>query len=94
MPDRTQLKIGDRIRLLRVPQLDLEQRERELRDAAEDAGWTANTIEQIIAQDPIVTISSIDEYGLPWFEYELKSASGEIHYHSIAIMEDESWCTA
>jgi hypothetical protein len=94
MPDRTRLKIGDRIRLLRVPQGDLEQRERELREGAEDAGWTANTIERIIAQDPIVTISSIDEHGRPWFEYELKAASGEIHYHSIAIMDDESWCMA
>lgn len=94
MPDRTQLKIGDRIRLLRVPQGDLEQRERELREGTEDAGWTADTIERIIAQYPVVTISSIDEYGYPWFEYELKSASGEIEYHSLAIMEDESWCMA
>jgi hypothetical protein len=49
MPDRTQLKIGDRIRLLRIPQGDLEHRERELRAGAEDAGWTADTIERIIA---------------------------------------------
>jgi hypothetical protein len=44
MPDRTQVKIGDRIRLLRIPQGDLEQRECELRAGAEDAGWTADTI--------------------------------------------------
>jgi hypothetical protein len=94
MPDRTQLKIGDRIRLLRVPQSDLEQRERELREGAEDAGWTADTIERIIAQDPVVTISSIDKYGLPWFEYKLKSATGEIDHHSLAIVDDESWCMA
>ena len=94
MPDRTKLKIGDRIRLLRVPQGDLEQRERELRAGAEDAGWTADTIERIIAQDPVVTISSIDQQGLPWFEYELEAADGEIEYHSIAILEDESWCIA
>jgi hypothetical protein len=41
MLDRTQLKIGHRIRLLRIPQGDLEHRERELRAGAEDAGWTA-----------------------------------------------------
>ena len=63
MPDRTRLKIGDRIRLLRVPQGDLDQRERELRNGAEGAGWTADTIERIIAHDPVVTISSIDEHG-------------------------------
>ena len=79
------------IRLLSVPQGDIEQRERELREGADDAGWTADTIERIIAQDPVVTISSIDEYGLPWFEYRLKSASGEIEHHSLAVMEDESW---
>ena len=94
MPDRTKLKIGDRIRLLRVPQGDIEQRERELREGSENAGWTADTIERIIAQDAVVTISSIDEYGLPWFEYELKSASGGVEYHSLAIMENESWCPA
>lgn len=94
MLDRTKLKIGDRIRLLRVPQGDVEQRERELCEGADDAGWTADTIERIIAHDPVVTISSIDEYGLPWFEYELKSAEGETEYHSLAIMEDESWTIA
>ena len=94
MPDRTKLKIGDRIRLLRVPAGDLEQRERELREGVGDAGWTADTIERILAQDPVVSISSIDEYGLPWFEYELKGVDGKIEYHSLAIMEDESWCIA
>ena len=94
MPDHTQLKIGDRIRLLRVPQGDLEQRERELRNGAQDAGYTADTIERIIAQDPVVTISSIDEYGLPWFQYDLKSATGDIEHHSLAIMDDDSWCMA
>ena len=94
MPDRTNLKIGDRIRLLRVPQGDLDQRERELRVGAENAGWTADTIERIIAQDPVVTISSIDEYGMPWFACELRSATGEEEEHWLAVMEDESWCVA
>ena len=94
MPNRKKLQIGDRIRLLGVPQGDVEQRQRELRDGAEDAGWTADTIERIIAQDPVVTISSIDEYGSPWFGYQLKRTTGEIEKHWLAIMEDESWCTA
>ena len=94
MPDRTKLKIGDRIQLLQVPQGDVEQRERERREGAQEAGWTADTIERIIAQDPVVTISSIDEHGFPWFEVELTSANGEIEYHSLAVMEDESWCMA
>jgi hypothetical protein len=91
MPDRAKLKIGDRIQLLRVPDVDLEQRERELREGREDAGWTANTIERIIRIDPIVTINEIDEMGMPWFDYELPDADGQIEYHSIAIMENKSW---
>jgi len=91
MPDRRALKVGDRIRLVTVPEADLEQRERELRESAEDAGWTADTIERIIKQDPIVTISRIDEYGLPWFDYELRREDGTSEYHSLAIMEDDSW---
>jgi hypothetical protein len=27
----------------------------------------------------------------PWFEYELLGADGEIEYHSIKILDDESW---
>ena len=94
MPDHTTLKIGDRIRLLRVPVDDLKQREQQLRDGVEDAGFTADTIERIILQDPVVSISSIDEFGHPWFDYELKSPSGGIEYHSLFIVDDESWCHA
>jgi hypothetical protein len=94
MPERTKLKIGDRIRLLRVPQCDLKQRERELREGRRDAGWTADTIERIIAQDPIVTVSLIDEYGQPWFDCDLIRADGSVEGHTLAILEDESWCMA
>lgn len=93
MPDRTALKPGDKIRLLRVPEWDLRQRERELREGLESAGWTADTVERILLQDPIVLIDRIDEYGSPWFNYELKAADGRIEEHSLAIMEDESWET-
>lgn len=92
MPDRTKLKVGDRVRLLRVPQSDLDQRERELREHAEDAGLTADTLERILSLDPVVTIAEIDDRGLPWFHCELPGPDGEIHHHSIAIMDDESWC--
>ena len=94
MSYRTKLKIGDRIRLLQVSRGDLAQRERERREGTDDAGWTADTIERIIAQDPVVTISSVNEHGLPWFEYEMKSANGETEHYAIAIMDDEPWCMA
>jgi hypothetical protein len=91
MPDHKILKPGDRIRLLRVPAPDLEQREREIREGLEDAGWTADTIERILIQGPLVTIDRIDEYGYPWFDYELKRDDGTVEYHSLAIYDDESW---
>ena len=91
MPNHKKLKVGDRIVLLRVPEADLAQRRRELSSNAEGPGWTADAIERIIRQNPKVTISSIDKYGYAWFDYELKSDSGEIEYHSIAIMDDDSW---
>ena len=90
MPDRTKLRVGDRIRLLAVPAADLAQRARELRGGLDDAGSTADTIERILVEQPIVTISTIDEYGSPWFEVEL-AQDGETEYHSITIMDDDSW---
>ncbi|AMV20803.1 hypothetical protein [Planctomyces sp. SH-PL14] len=92
MRDRWQdLRVGDRVRLLRVPESDLRQREHELRVGTEMPGWTADTLERILAIDPVVTIDRIDEYGAPWFSYELIGADGEPEHHYLAITEDESW---
>ncbi|MEM7263445.1 MAG: hypothetical protein AAF488_15755 [Planctomycetota bacterium] len=90
MPDRTQLRSGSRIRILAVPQCDLDQRERERAEGLPDAGWTADTIERVIAEHPVVTVTSIDEYGSPWFEVEL-SGDDEPEEHSIMILDDDSW---
>ena len=90
MPDRSELRVGDRIRLLAVPACDLAQREREIATGAEMAGWTADAIERIIASDPVVTIDRIDEFGAPWFDVELDSADG-IEHHSLTILDDDSW---
>ncbi len=91
MPDRTKLHVGDVIRLLAVPLADIEQRDREIQEGLADAGWTANAIERIIVQCPLVTIDRIDEYGMPWFDAELKNEAGETEYHSLGIMDDASW---
>ena len=85
------LRKGDRIRLLRVPESDLRQRDDEVQRGAELAGWTANTLERILAIDPLVTIDKVDEYGAPWFSYELVGEDGTKEYHSLTITEDESW---
>ena len=91
MPDRTKLQPGDRIRLLHIPDFDVQQRRRELRAGTENAGWTADTLQRILDADPVVQISHVDEFGTPWFEYELTAVDGVIEYHSIAILDDDSW---
>lgn len=90
MSDKTALKIGDTIRLLNVPKTDEEQRQQELEEGIEDAGWTANTIEQIIAQHPIVEIDTIDEYGSAWFTVTIL-VDGQMEQHSLRVVGDMSW---
>ena len=90
MPDRSTLQVGDQIRLRSVPTCDLEQRKREVASGIVDPDSTATVIERIIAADPIVTILRIDEFGAPWFEVGFEEVDG-IHYHSLTILDDESW---
>ncbi|MCH8046651.1 MAG: hypothetical protein IID44_23355 [Planctomycetes bacterium] len=71
--------------------MDLLQREREIREGLDDAGWTADTLERILTQYPVVVISQIDEYGQPWFEYILNDDYGENEEHFVAIMDEASW---
>lgn len=90
MPDRNALRVGDRIRILAVPECDLRQRQREIAVGTADPDSTASVIERIINTDPCVTIQCVDEYGAAWFEVEFEGPDG-LHYHSIMILDDESW---
>lgn len=91
MPNRHALKPGDQICLLHIPASAIRRREQELREGVEDAGLTADTIERIIRQNPVVTVDRIDEYFQPWFNYWLKMDDGAIEEHTLAIADDESW---
>ena len=91
MPDTNRLRIGDRIRILRVPEADLRQREREIEEGTEMAGWTADTIERIIESQPVVTISRIDEYGSVWYDDVLIMDDSEAHEHSLIVNADDTW---
>jgi hypothetical protein len=76
------MRIGQGIRLLRVPEGDLIQREHERQSGEiEDPGWTADTIERILARDPIVTISTIDEHGIPRGMVSQPTAPRSPHAH-------------
>lgn len=91
MPDPRTLKIGDRIRILRVPQKDLDQREQELADKSVMAGWTADSIEKIIEQSPFVRISRIDSYGAVWYDAAIISPDGAEEHHSLVLYDDDTW---
>ena len=84
------LHVGDRIRILRVPDADLKQRDDEIERGAEMAGHTAETIEQIIATNPIVNIWQIDEFGYPWYDVTLIGEDGEVYEHTLMVY-DGTW---
>lgn len=91
MPNPNILRVGDRIRILRVPAHDLRQRENEIASGAEMAGWTADSIERIIAQTPIVQVSHIDEYGCVWYETTIIGPDGTEERHSLIVYDDDTW---
>ena len=91
MPNPNALRVGDSIRILRVPEGDLRQRESEIASGGKMAGWTADTIERIIAQTPIVQVSHIDEYGCVWYETTITGPDGIEEFHSLIVYEDDTW---
>ena len=91
MPNPITLRVGDRIRIMRVPASDLRQRENEIASGAEMAGWTADSIERVIAQTPIVQVSQIDEYGCVWYETTITGPDGTEEFHSLIVYDDDTW---
>jgi hypothetical protein len=89
--DPKTLRVGDRIRILRVPDADLRQRKHEMADGVEMAGWTADSIERIIAQSPIVRICQIDEDGCVWYEASIIGPDGSNEEHTLIVYDDASW---
>ncbi len=87
-PPPNNLQVGDRIRIIRVPQSDLRQRDSEIARSVEMAGHTADTIERVIATNPIVKIWQIDEFGYPWYEVTLVGENGESEEHILMVYDD------
>jgi hypothetical protein len=79
------LKVGDKIRFVRLPTLDREQYEHTGDD------FTVRVIQKLISEAVVCSIGRIDEYGYPWFDYEMVAEDGETEHHSLAVMDDESW---
>jgi hypothetical protein len=91
MPDRTKLRLGTRIHLLATPEGDLEQRKLTLSRRNGEANFTVETLRRIVAEHPHATIARITKDGTPWFDVELTNADGKPEYHSIPVLDDDSW---
>jgi hypothetical protein len=74
-----------------VPDADLRQREHEIATGVKMAGWTADSIERIIAQTPVVRVSRIDEDGCAWYKTRIIGDDGTEEYHELIIYNDDTW---
>ena len=80
------LEVGQKIRITKIPDSDLAEYERTQDD------FTVRVLWRLVDTQEAVTITEIDEYGKPWFEYNFVNDEGEREMHSLAIMcEDDSW---
>ena len=79
------LRVGDRIRFVRMPVGDREQFEKTGDD------FTVRVLQRLIDGAVVCTIARIDEYGLPWFDYAFVNDSGEDEDHALAVMDGDSW---
>jgi len=54
-------------------------------------GWTADSIERIIAQTPVVSICRIGEDGCVWYEATIIGPAGTEEYHTLIVGNDDTW---
>ncbi|WP_375753868.1 hypothetical protein [Vibrio sp. HN007] len=88
MTERIDFKVGDSVRLLRVPEQDVNDKLSNSEPSERLA--TAKIFETMIEQTPIVIIDQVDEYNQPWFSARV-IVDGQFENHSLAIMDEESW---
>ncbi|MCY2987307.1 MAG: hypothetical protein NTY19_05505 [Planctomycetota bacterium] len=54
-------------------------------------GWTADSIERIIAQTPVVPICRIDDDGCVWYEATVIGPDGTEENHMLIVYNDDTW---
>ncbi len=91
MPNPATLRIGDSIRLLSVPEHDLALRKDKAAAGEDTFETTATAIERIIAKNPIVTVTQVDEFGGVWYEAERTDSEGQIEHHYVMLYDDDTW---
>lgn len=83
--DWRRLRVGDRVRIVAIPVAD----EKQLRETGN--AFTVRVLRRLIRTRSVRTITKIDEWGSPWFEYRMRGRGGRTEYHSLIISDDESW---
>ena len=84
MPDPRQLKVGDRVRFVSLPEAWQHPKYRVDSESRE-------LIELLIARRRPCRISRITEDGYPWIDARVRRPDGTIAYHSWGIYESTGW---
>jgi hypothetical protein len=80
----SQLRVGDRIRIIGIPGEGVPNYYLH-RD-------TKRVFKMLIARGRSVRISEIDEYGLPWYTCRFRTRSGRWEWHYLAVCDlDNNW---
>ncbi len=79
----TGLKVGDRVKITGVPPV---------KPGHTIPKETIRVWRKLAERGRAVTISSIDEYGSPWYNCRFKRKDGTWEYHSLSVnVEDDNW---
>ena len=54
-------------------------------------GLTADSIERIIEQSPVVSIARVDECGCVWYDTTIIGPGGAKEEHSLIVHDDNTW---
>jgi len=82
--DTSDLEIGDRIRIVRMPGEGIADY-----FLHED---TRRVFKKLIARGSSVRIARKDEYGVPWYDCRFRRRNGTWEFHTLAVLEsDRNW---
>jgi len=85
-----QLRAGDRVRLIELPQADLEA----YKSGSKYLQETLDVIQRMIDSGKVLTVEQVDEYGHPWVGISFVNDLGETEEHMLTITDDDSWIPA
>lgn len=78
----SELRIGDRIRIIDVPGKGIPN--------YTIHPETVRVYKKLVKRNRSLRICEIDEYGQPWYHCRFRNRMGQIEYHSLNIMTDDT----